>query len=394
MLHIAKNMDQVWSLLKSSHTIRIGVQLLDLDHNYLDDLSDRFVDGAVTVDATQDVWRSLDITLLDPHRSLHLDPDSPSKTAVYATNMIKVIYAIIDPKDTVQYNIPVFCGPITKVDRDSVFIKLQCLGKESLSLDNSWWGKTWKAHSKRTDVVRSILKNYMGETKLDIPSSNSRIPKDISINSKVSPWTVARKIARAMNYNLFYDGRGVAVMRPMGNRVVHTFTDDDISSLPQIGYDLSNVVNAARVTGAKPKKAKHNVSATYVAPRVHPLSPWRLGRGGVPRYLWVEAQDDSLGKTSDCMARAKQIVNNGLLEAVNVAFDGWPMPPLEENDTVRVNATGASHTFRLRQFTIPLNAADDSSFGYLRHMKPRGGSRAIKVRQAHRALRARRKRHG
>lgn len=369
------------NLLQSSHTLNIAVRLLDLNHQYLDDLTNRFVDGGITVDTSQDVSRSLDVTLLDPHRTLQLDPDSPSSTSVYATNMLSIMYIVTDPKSTVQYNIPVFTGPINKPDRDNVFIKLQCLGKESLSLQNSWWGKTWKKNSLRTDVIRSILVNYMGETKMDLASSKSRLPRDISINDQTSPWAVAKKIANDMNYNLFYDGRGVAVLRPMSNNVQYTFTDANNASTPQVGYDLSNVVNAARVVGAKPKKAKHNVGATYVAPQAHPLSPWRLGRGGVPRYLWASLSDTSLKTTGECMARAKQMVNSGLLEAITVSFDAWPVPLLEENDMVRCTAGGSSNTFRLKQFTLPLNAGDDSAIGYVRKIKPLGGSPAIKARR-------------
>src|SRR5690606_5804143 len=80
------------ALLASHHSIYIRLQIMDLEHGYLDDISDQLIDGQVTVDASADVTRSLSLDLLDPRNTLHLDSDSPSAGALFADRMIRVIY--------------------------------------------------------------------------------------------------------------------------------------------------------------------------------------------------------------------------------------------------------------------------------------------------------------
>lgn len=388
MIDVGIGHDELKNLIKlmvQPHTLYIRVRLLDLDHNYIDDLSLNFVEGVVTVDATADVTRSLDMKLFDPFQQIHLDPDSPSKTSIYVTNMIQVIVVIQKPDRSKTYTIPVFTGPIDDVSRDDIFISIKCLGKETLSLAGLWRGKTYKKNQEKTYVIKNVLRTLLGEIKMSIRDLAAKIPNDMTFNRKVKPFLKLKGLAKTMGFQLFYDGRGVAVLRKLPKGTVHTFDDTWLCSVPEIDYDLSKTINAAEVTGKKPKKGKKTPKARYVAQRSHPLSPWRLGRGNpiVPRYLWAEVQDDSLTSNAECKKRAKEIVQDGLLAGIEVKAEGVPMFLLQEMDPVRFHNENVSAHTRARQFTLPLVAGNKSSYGYIQRSKPRGGASQHQRKRSH-----------
>lgn len=382
MLSIGLNKSQeedYQELLRSAHNIKIVVRLLDLDHNYKRDLTPNFIGGQVNIDSKAEVTRSLDLTLFDPAGKISIDPDEPSRTSIFIADMISVIYVIQNPQRTKEYRVPVFCGPIDDVSRDDVYIDVKCLGKESLSLTNLWIAKTYKKTQERTHVIRSILTGLVGETKLSIDHRDAKLPNDQKLTREDKPWSVAKKLAGSMSMQLFYDGRGYAVLRKRGRAVAYVFKGNNISSEPEVSYDLSETVNAVDVIGGKPsKKAKKKVKYRAIAPRNHSLSPWRLGRGGVPRYLWLEINDDSIKSKKEAKEIATRNLRRGLQAGVEAAWDGLPNPRLEEDDLVRIQTDEVSISIRLSKFTIPLVAGENASYGYLRRIQPKGGPRPMK----------------
>jgi hypothetical protein len=366
------------ALLFSAHRITIRVRLLDLDHNYKQDLTQYFMDGAVTVDTTTPTTRALDIVLFDPEGKIHIDPDTASSTSVFIADMISVVYVVTHPLGISSWSIPVFTGPIDDAERDNFYLTVKCLGKETLSLTNAWQGKTYKKGQRKTDVIKNLLREQAGETKLSIPDLRARIPNDIKLTRQKSPWFVAQNIAKGMGMQLFYDGRGVATLRRRSKNPVIKFNVRNMTSQPKVSYDMSKTINAVRVIGAKPKKAKKKITYTAVAPRAHPLSPWRLGRGGQPRYLWQEIEDPSIKSTKDAKVLAKSVLEHGLLAGVEVTFDGLPHPRLQELDIARLNTDDYAVTFSLRKFTIPLRAGDVAAYGYVKRVRPTGGARGVR----------------
>jgi hypothetical protein len=194
---------------------------------------------------------------------------------------------------------------------------------------------------------------------------------------------VAKRLAKTMGFQLFYDGRGVAVMRRIAHRPVLRMDEGWITTNPKVAYDLSKTINAVRVIGKKPKKAKQPVSYTLVAKKSHPLSPWRLGRGGVPRYLWTEVEDTSLRTKKECKDLCKTLLRDGLLAGVDVTYDGAPHPRLQEGDIIALRTDVVDVNFKASKFTIPLTAGTVASYGYHRRIRPKGGSRIIRPRHKH-----------
>ncbi len=368
-------------LMREPHNIKMRISLLSLDHDYLRDLTPHFADGSVTIDAGAETSRALDLALFDPFNKVDISPDSPSRSSVYIAAMIKVVYVIGDPTWSEQYSIPIFCGPIDDVERDNAYLSVKCLGKESLSLNNAWHAKTFKKGEKKTDVIREVLRRYAGETKFNIPNLKAVLPNDIKLNREKSPWSVAQKIAKSMGMQLFYDGRGYATLRKRPKNPVLTLDESLLTSFPKASYDLENVINAVQVIGKKPKKAKKKIKYTAVAQRRHPLSPWRLGRGTAPRYLWLVIEDDSIESKKEAKRIAKRELGQGLLAGIEVTADAIPHPALQELDPVKYKCGDFSSRAPLRKFTIPMTAGDDSSYGYLRRARPLGGARGVKIKK-------------
>jgi len=370
-------MNSLIVLLRSPHFIHINIRLMTLQHEYKQDISKQFVSGGVSIDESSDITRSLDLTLFDPQRRIHVDPDTASSTSVFIADMISVVYTVQNPTRTQTYNIPVFTGPIDDVNRDDTFLYLKCVGKESLSLQNLWIAKTYRKNARKTDVIKDILRWRIGEGRMNIPSLSAKLPNDLKLTREKVPWTIAKNLASGMGYELFYDGRGVATMRKrVGAKAVFTFDDKFVTERPQVDYDLSEIKNVVEVIGAKPKKAKTNIKYVATAPRNHPLSPYRLGRNGVPRYIFESIQDDSINTAAEAKALATSKLNSYLLSGYDAQWNGTPVPMLEENDIVRLNSGDVNAYIRLRKFTIPLGI-EAASYGHLRKIRPRGGAKGV-----------------
>lgn len=371
------------ALLASHHTVDIRIQLLDLSHNYIADLSKRLLAGKVDIDATADVTRAADLDLLDPHRALHLDSDSPDDGALYMDRMLRIVYGIISPDGTQRFYVPIFTGPISAVERNGAVISVEAHGKEVLGLSLSWRSHTFKAGMRIVRIIRGILTDLIGENRYQLPVGlDGTAKRDVSINIKKSAFEVAHRLAHGVGYQLFYDGRGVARMRKRTRRSVYTFRSGKggtILKLPNPGFDSSAVINAVQVLGAKPKNATQRIKVRITAPRNHPLSPWRLGRNGVPRFIPETIDDDSIKTTAEAVKRGKERLHRGLLEASNPSFDCIPNPRLEPLDTVRLMTHDYGTTFVLKQFTIPLIASDTGSIGYVKKTSP--NARAIRGRR-------------
>lgn len=373
-------LDAFHGLLQSHHTLDVRVTLMDLDHNLVagGDISSRLMDGQVTVDATANITRSLDLDLLDPTGSLHLDSNSPDAGAMFADRMIRIVYGTINPFGTVRYDTPVFTGPITKLDRDGAAIQVTCQGKEIFGLTESWNHKTFKKGVTVTSAIKYIVGTMMGEGFYNIPNLRAKLPRNVSVGGEDTPWQVAVRLARSIGYQLFYDGLGICQMRKIPSASCFTFRQGaggSVKTDPDVGFSIDRVVNAVEVWGKKPvkKKGKPNRKRPHhraVAPRLHPLSPWSLGRSGGPRYLPLVIEDESIETDAEAKARSEWELKSGLLESIDVGYDAIPIPHLQELDVVQLNASRFSATHKMLKFAVPLTSKEDMPVGYVRNVKP------------------------
>jgi hypothetical protein len=269
-------------------------------------------------------------------------------------------------------DVPVFRGPITGMARDGDSIALTCLGKEHLAQGNAWRTLTLRKNMDMVAAIRTILEDRAGERSFAFPARGGKLPDQLSLGRMTKPWKVAQDLAKALNRQMFYDGAGVLQLRRPPAINVWTFADGDggsVLSPPSVTYDLSTVSNAVWVKGKKPK-GKPQVTATAVAPRSHPLSPWRLGREGVPRYLVAEVENDNIRSVAEARRKANSQLTSLLREGVEVNFDALPVPHLDPWDPVRLATADASLSFTLVKASIPLVHSGVMSVGTNRRVTP------------------------
>lgn len=393
-----KQWERLDYLLVHNHHIIVNVQLLDLSHRYIGDVTRRLLSGQVSIDTdAEDYTRTLTMDLLDPKQELHLDGDAPEDGSIFYTRMFKVIYSVLSPDFSDRFDIPIFCGPLTKANRNGPVLSIEAGGKDKLSMSSVWKTHNYKKGLQKEKVIKSILMNIGGEAAkyIDIVNrkSNPKLGSKFTVNRNTTAFKAAKKLARGMGgAQLFYDGRGVARCRDLPGTTAHTFTDNkDILTYPQVTYDIDSVINAVDVTGGTPKgkkgkekkkddKKKKEKKFHYraVAARNHALSPWNMGRNGKPRYLPEYIEDSSIRTKKGVRNLARKRLRSALIESVDVQFDSLPIPYLEEGDLLRINSIRWSGSFRLKKMTIPLTANGVSTIGYLRRVSPKAGQIRVK----------------
>jgi hypothetical protein len=344
--------------------------------------------GQVNIDVTADTTRSASMDLRDPTHELKLDALAPTDGSLYFTKMVRIIFVVSPPDYSVHYSIPIFTGPLTGATRNGPIVSIDAQGKEVLSFQNIWNGKTYKKGMKKVEVIQKIMQ-AAGEVtrKMQFVSRSGRIGTHLSASRKFTFWGLCRKIANSMGLQLFYDGRGTLRLRRQPGKAIYQFSDDTVMvSLPQVTYAQNDeFCNVVEVIGGKPKgkgKKVKKVHVKVVAPRSHPMSPWNLGRNGTPRYVPQTIEDDSIKSKKDARALAKRTLDRALDQSVSVTFDSLPIPYLEEFDLLKFQTRTSAGKFRLKQMSIPLTVDGTSSIGYLRNVTPRfKGTRQRKRRR-------------
>lgn len=371
-------------LLLTSHAIEVTVQLMDLSHNYLADISHLMLSGQVDIDASAtESTRTCTMELLDPKKALALDGNSPTDGSMYYTRQIKVIYSVVSVDRTERFSIPLFCGPLSKVDRNGVVLTINAVGKEKLSSGSVWTTKTFKKNAQKSSVIKSLMVDFGGEhpSKVlvkdyaTVAAASRRLPADLVVSAlkESTPWTTAKRIASGMNRRFYYDGRGNAIMKKRTSTVQFSFTENGaLLSQPNASFDAESVINSVLVMGGVvgTGKNKRRISYRAVPPRGHVLSPWSMGRWGKPRYLTEVVSDDTIKSTKEARLKGQSILNQKLREQVDVSFEALPIPHLEEGDLCSVVSDNYTGQFYLTKMSIPLTANGRSTIGYLKRVSP------------------------
>lgn len=368
--------------LAGSYSLNVRIHLLDLEGNERSDLSWRLLGGQVDVDEESEITRTVSMSLLDPEGKIQFSSESPSDSAMYMDDMIEIVHSVYVEPMREWVDIPTFTGPITRLHRDGETIEVECQGKEILGRGDLWENFTAKKGDNKVEVIRRLLTQRAGESKFNFTRSNSRLGKDWSLTAvENNAWDGAKQLARSINRQLFYNGRGIARLRSYPQNPVFTFTGGDLGTVlttPQISFSFENMKNAVVVRGKKEKDKR--VHARAVAPRSHPLSPWRLGRNEAPRYIVDLIENDNITTNKDAEDIANRRLTQHLKQDVEVTFDSMPIFYLEEGDEARLRTDGYATTFRIKQFSIPLVAGDPMSIGYNKRMPIRGKKKTKRKR--------------
>jgi hypothetical protein len=372
--------------LISSRRMRARLEVFDRDENPLGELKGKLAGGAVQIDATAEIRRSLSISLVDERRLIRFEPASPTDGAVHADNFISASYGVYVPATVAREydlspfwtDVPVFYGPITLFERHGAEATLEAQGKESLGLAPHYAGRAFPIRKgSRTDDAIKLAARRMGEEKFLLPDMPRRLNRTRGVGPKSEIWKVIRGGEETAKGKLipgliakggadmepYYNARGELTARSKGGNSRFTFREGEhLTDEPTIRYNVAEFRNTVDVSGAK-KKGKAKAHARESLPPSHPLSPQSLARNGEPRYLveWVEA--DGLKTDAECARRARSDLARLSREGVDASFDTLVVPHLEEDDEVTLETADFSLNFPAREMTIPLTAGETMTVG-------------------------------
>lgn len=394
--------------LRSSHRMRVTVTILDRNEKPLKQLdvpASRIVDGAVEVDALADITRSLRLEFLDEKRALTFDAASPSRSGIFADNLLAVDYGVQVPA-VGWIDVPVFWGPITDFERSRSRVTVEAQGKEALGLDPHFvtQGYTLRKGRRVDDAIRDVM-DRLGESRYSLPEMPKRLPRARAVQPEDEPWQVVkfgwesterrlqgkgrdrRRKRVSVDYNglaslagpfvVYYNGRGqLTARRRTTNPVLELAEGRDLVTLPTVTFDALTVRNHVVVTGAKvtvgkaPNRRKVQRRAHATLQADHPLSPWALRRGRpgaeIRRFMTEFVEADALKTTSDCRQRAARVLAERSRDGLDVSFECLPMPMLEELDNVRISTADFALDFPLQRWTLPLRPGSPMVVGWTR----------------------------
>ena len=364
--------------LVGDHLVGTTCQVMNNDMTYVNRFSPRILEGQVNIDVGAAPTRQLTLTAYDPDAKVDVDLKDGSPRL---DRMIRVYYNVFVEIDDVGWvQIPIFTGPITKTDRDpDGLLQIEAMGKEEFARKPCGQVRSWAKGTNRVALIKALMRDLSGERTFDFPDGlTSRTAKQLNIRVGSHPWSHSRTQARAMNRELFYNGKGVLRLRRRPTRPAFVFKTGEggtLLTLPRVEENSDELVNTVVVTGAIPKGKKKPIKWTAHLPKADPYSSWSLARHGVRQYFFERIEDDTIRSQKEAKEVGEQRIRQARVDMQHVTFECLPIPMLEENDCIRVETEDESVTMRLRQMTIPLGHEGTSTVGYIARVSRRRRAR-------------------
>lgn len=285
-----------------------------------------------------EVSRTLALNVVDPEHTLALDSNSPSDGAIYADRMVRVTQRFeSDVFDDGWAEVDAFTGPMVKFTRTGAAVSLEMQSKEQRARTDVP-ALVLRKGMRTVDAIDKIMRERCGERRFAFPVADNadKLSKDVHVGrvEEQQPWTVCQNLAKSLGMQLFYDGRGVLVLRQAPSAPVMTLTPD--SSTPELSHDWTQVYNRVTVKWSR-KQGKKRV-ASQVEMTVddlypgHPFSPSNMGRNGV-RWERTLVVDDEKIPTAQ---RAREVATRRLRDASMQQLDvrvsvvpAWHLDPLD-----------------------------------------------------------------
>lgn len=369
----AVQQDEVYSLGTSSHALRSTVSVLDLDHNFVQDLTPELIDGQVTINYFADeATRSLDLVLYDPDFSAGFDVADMNHGVWFFDRMIQVRIEMWLPTAQRWVEFPMFTGPVRGFKRTGPLVTLKCLGKDIFAR-RAWAGYKVAKGTNKVEAIRRVLQNA-GETKFRFEgSTTAKMPNDVNVTRalQASPWGWCRGIAAELDMRLFYNGAGECVLRPKSavGSPDWVITDGDggsVLSFPDVDADYARIVNVVRVESSQDAK----INFTAFVDSNSDIHPNRLRRGGQPLYFGYEYKSDAVKTKAEAERAAKANLSDRQRAIYNVKFDSLPLYQAEEMDVAEIHIGGDRLTASLLQLSFGLMPDAPMAVGYQRLVSP------------------------
>jgi hypothetical protein len=304
------------------------------------------------------------ITLYDPSHAVALDSGSPADGALYLDRSIRVVVSIRGKLR--WYDVPVFTGPITHLDREGALITLEAEGCEAFGMGAAYTTGTLKG--TKVAAFRSLMyRSGEVDAWMDVPTSKEKLAKPKVIGRDTRVWDMAFFIMASMNRLCFYDGYGRLRTPGLSQKPVIDFAGGNDGLLlrePQVTFSTENFRNLWwELTSTKAGK---DVEAFARLKATHPLSPTRIGRNGKPRYLMGTENKADLRTKSRATERAETMLSYASADA-EVRADVRPVWHLSPYDWALMRTDEWSMPFAVREFSLPL-AGGEMTLGYRKNL--------------------------
>jgi hypothetical protein len=363
------------------HSIRVMVSLCDLEENPLESITPVIVDGQVTYDVDAEVTRMLSLQLLDPHHDLNIDTRRPTDGALFLDRIVKVYYSIWVEELHRRVTCQVFTGVPWNLSRSGPLVTIEAHGKERLALRAAWRTFHRAKGANTAQTIRALLRERAGEDRFGgaFDTHNGRLGRPFNVARSQITWDRARKLANAIDRQLYYPGNGRCTLRKLPDKPLLTLSADPASvdnpaHMMAIVEDIVPDTNVEDFVNAVLVKGKKKTDPVVVKlDDRHPLSAQRLARNGVPGVIGVFEENSQLNTRAKQRRRGANLLDRRGQTTVNVSYGTLPLPHLEENDPVRViTPDGVAFTHRMRQWALPLatEGAPPMTVGYTRRLTP------------------------
>ncbi len=302
------------------------------------------------------------VVLYDPSHAVAIDSGSPADGALYLDRCVRIVVSI---RGALRwYDVPVFTGPLTDLDREGALITLEAAGCEAFGQGAAW--ETGKLpQDTKVGAFRELLYRT-GEVDewMDLPTTTQKLayPKSIARDTRL--WDKAFFIMASLGRLCFYDGYGrLRTPEPSETPVIELAGGDHglLRAQPEVKHSTDKFANSWWQQGST-SRGKH-LEATAVVDEDHPLHPLKVGRNGRGRYLMGTDTNSDLRTKSAAKQAAKDSLALASIDA-QVRTECRPVWHLEPTDWAHIDAGDWAMPFPIREFSLPL-AGGDMTLGYI-----------------------------
>lgn len=324
--------------------------------------------SSVTIDSTRDERRMFDCSLDNSDGILHPNPFG----GFWYDKILVPWKGVILPDDT-TWECPLGVFMIDQIEYDNFpnMMRVSCRDQTKRMMNSKLVNSvTFDASIKVGDLVKAVAENAgVDPLKIDVPNDTPTLGKDLDIERGTSRWEVAKQVAVANEYQLYFDALGWLVLEPVadpfGDPFVYTFTTGTKGNLVKFTKTVndSELYNHVIVVT---EPAGDSLGYFGEATNTDPNSPTRIARIGdrlAPIYTL-----NSIASDNQAQRVAKRLLTRSALESYAFNFSSITYPWIDVEVTCRVlepkAVPGDPNKFILESATVllgpgPMDATAD-----------------------------------
>lgn len=370
-----------------SHHRRVELEVYTRDGDPVRSFTNRFLSGGIHGDLDRTPIEVLEAELLDVDYALDWSHGEHRRFTA------RVVDARFVPALDEWVEEIVFTGPFWDFHRDGPVVTLTCQGTERLAMGSVRRVYKKPRKTRATTVIRDLLELAGAPARaLLIPRLKITLPERVTVgvrrkrkgddDKKKRPRRrvyrathedtyagEARRIAEAIDRDLFTDGRGRFVLEaPRTRPTLRLTTATILKPVSERRGSDGEVTNTWHVLGANPKGPKKRIEVKLGLPRRHPSSAHTLRWNGKPREVIDVVENRQLRSVKAARAVALRKRDRGMRELVERQVDALPVVPWwRPGGLVSVPTGGGRATSTVRRWTLPLGPdADPLTLGAIR----------------------------